>query len=146
MNAKVVRDILAPLDGQSFESREDVETAVFPLWAKSPTVLAGEGHRDLVDRLIRARWVDFVQGKWKFFLPNTTELLYQPQIIIEKESEPLNEKFVLSVEPSDWTPSIEIEVSDVQLLVSEGVKRLINLGLLQLTTLGLKAKSAKIKL
>ncbi len=69
MNAKSVRDILASLDGKVFETREAVEDAVFPMWAKLSAVFHGEGHRDLVDRLVSARWVEFIQGKWKFFLP-----------------------------------------------------------------------------
>lgn len=69
MNAKSVRDILASLDGKVYETREAVEDAVFPMWAKLSAVFHGEGHRDLVDRLINARWLEFIQGKWKFFLP-----------------------------------------------------------------------------
>ena len=69
MNAKSVRDILASLDGKVFETREAVEDAVFPMWAKLSTVFHGEGHRDLVDRLVSARWLEYIQCKWKFFLP-----------------------------------------------------------------------------
>lgn len=69
MNAKSVRDILATLDGKVYETREAVEDAVFPMWAKLSTVFHGEGHRDLVDRLVSARWLEYIQGKWKFFLP-----------------------------------------------------------------------------
>ena len=69
MNAKKVRDALASLDGKLFESKEAVENAVFPLFSPLTALFHGEGHRDLVDRLISARWLEVVKGKWVLSLP-----------------------------------------------------------------------------
>ena len=69
MKSKKVRDALVSLDGKSFDSKEDVENAVYPLFSSLTTIFHGEGHRDLVDRLIAARWLEVVNGKWNLSLP-----------------------------------------------------------------------------
>jgi len=70
MKSKRVRDAIASLDGMSFNCREAVEDAIFPLYSPLTEVFHGEGHRDLVDRLIRTRWLEVVQGKWTLTLPS----------------------------------------------------------------------------
>jgi len=69
MKSKGVRDALASLDGMVFASKEAVEDAIFPLYGKLQEYFHGEGHRDLVDRLINARWLEVEKGKWKLTLP-----------------------------------------------------------------------------
>ena len=69
MKSKKVRDALVSLDGKSFDSKEDIENAVYPLFSSLTTLFHGEGHRDLVDRLINARWLEVVNGKWQLSLP-----------------------------------------------------------------------------
>ena len=70
MNSKLVRDALVSLDGSVFATKEAVEDAVFPLYGPLQPLFQGEGHRDLVDRLERARWLTFVKGKgWMLDLP-----------------------------------------------------------------------------
>jgi hypothetical protein len=81
MNAKVVRDALVSLDGKSFNSREEAENAIYPLYAqaKLTAMFTGEGHRDLFDRLERARWVENLKGKWTFTLPPEEKFVSLPQ-------------------------------------------------------------------
>jgi len=69
MKSKIIRDALVSLDGMFFDSKEDVENAVYPLFRKLQEFFQGEGHRDLVDRLINARWLEVVKGKWLLTLP-----------------------------------------------------------------------------
>jgi hypothetical protein len=70
MNSKLVRDALASLDNAVFTTKEAVEDAVYPLFSPLQALFQGEGHRDLVDRLLRARWLEFVRGKgWILTLP-----------------------------------------------------------------------------
>ena len=79
MNAKIVRDALASLDGKVFDCKQDIEDAVFPLYNSLTSVFHGEGHRDLVDRLIRARWLEVVNGKWTLSLPPIEKFtIYDP--------------------------------------------------------------------
>jgi hypothetical protein len=82
MNAKLVRDALASLDGQSFNSREEAEDAIYIPYSKAGlhAVFTGEGHRDLFDRLERTGWVRRQAGtnKWIFALP-TEDKLYKPE-------------------------------------------------------------------
>jgi hypothetical protein len=69
MKSKNVRDALASLDGKFFDTKEDIEDAIFPLFGKLQDFFHGEGHRDLVDRLINAKWLEVVKGKWQLTLP-----------------------------------------------------------------------------
>src|SRR5277367_5689127 len=87
MNAKIVRDAIAHLDGKVFECKQEIEDAVFPVFGKLQSMFTGEGHRDLVDRLIRARWVE-VEGKnWKVTLPALKK--FEPA---KEDSKPVNEQ------------------------------------------------------
>lgn len=69
MNSKIVRDALASLDGKKWKTREDVEDSIFPLFGPLTAIFNGESYRDLVDRLIRARWLEYVKGEWNLVLP-----------------------------------------------------------------------------
>jgi len=68
-NARLVRNTLAALDGERYNSKEDVENAVYPVFGPLTSIFQGEGHRDLVDRLIGAKWITVVDGKWTVKLP-----------------------------------------------------------------------------
>lgn len=95
MNAKIVRDTIAHLDGKIFECRQDIEDAVFPVFGKLQSMFTGEGHRDLVDRLIRARWIE-VEGKnWKVTLPVASK--FAPV----EDAKPVNEQEFQSPEDQD---------------------------------------------
>jgi hypothetical protein len=82
MKSKRVRDALISLDGNSFNCREAVEDAIFPLFSQLQEVFPGESHRDLVDRLIRSRWLEVAKGNWQLTLPDASKF----PGIIEAES------------------------------------------------------------
>ena len=90
MKSKNVRDALASLDGKFFETKEAVEDAIFPLFGKLQEFFHGEGHRDLVDRLINARWLEVVKGKWQLTLP-TPEKFTMP--VDTQTPEPITSAF-----------------------------------------------------
>ena len=73
MKSKRVRDALISLDGNSFNCREAVEDAIFPLFSPLQEVFPGESHRDLVDRLIRSRWLEVAKGNWQLTLPDPSK-------------------------------------------------------------------------
>jgi hypothetical protein len=57
MNKVRVQQALSPIKGKIFTDRESLENAVFPLFGPLQSIFEGEGHRDLVDRLIGAQWI-----------------------------------------------------------------------------------------
>jgi hypothetical protein len=81
MKSKRVRDALASLDGMVFNSKEAIEDAIFPLFSKLQDMFHGEGHRDLVDRLINAKWLEVVKGKWQLTLPAPEKFGTEPAIV-----------------------------------------------------------------
>jgi len=110
-NAKLVRDAIASLDGKIFATKQEVEDAIYPLWAKLSIVFHGEGHRDLVDRLISARWLEALgAGKgWKFFLP-APEKFATPV-----PDETATEKVAAPAEPPILPAARTFKVQDVSL-------------------------------
>jgi hypothetical protein len=97
MKSKRVRDALVALDGQSFNCREAIEDAIFPLFAPLQEVFPGESHRDLVDRLIRARWLEVAKGNWQLTLPDPNKF----PGIIESES---------AIESQPTTPAYDVSM------------------------------------
>lgn len=131
LNAKIIYEAIKSLDGRKWNSREELEDAIFPLYGDLSSIFHGEGHRDLVDRLINARWVDIVAGQFMLFCPfefsnKTVQRLVDWRIKSSPEE------------------LVELYVSELQLLLKlienpEGVaifdenegKRLVELGLIK---------------
>jgi hypothetical protein len=130
MNARNIRDAIASLDQKSFNTREEAEDALYPLFAKAKlsSVFQGEGHRDLFDRLIRVGWVENTKGKWVYSLPSIT--VPTPDTVTTADS------------PKDaaFATELSLTVADIQLLQQIGkpgltmtpaLQNLINAGLVQ---------------
>lgn len=58
-NKQIVLNALLPLKGKSFSDREALDDAFLPFFGPLQNFFHGEGHRDLVDRLIRVGWVTY---------------------------------------------------------------------------------------
>lgn len=98
MKSKKVRDALISLDGKIFDCKEDVENAVYPLFSSLTSLFHGEGHRDLVDRLINARWLEVVKGKWHLSLPPEDKFqTASVHLDIDKDPEPSERKIDINV-------------------------------------------------
>lgn len=74
MKALMVRNAIASLDGTSYTSLEALQDAVLPLFGPLTSLLPGEGHRNLVDRLIAGGWVVREQDTLVVKLPPTSSL------------------------------------------------------------------------
>lgn len=137
-NAKLVRDAIASLDGKTFASKQEVEDAIFPMWAKLSIVFHGEGHRDLVDRLINARWLEPLgAGKgWKFYLPAPEKFVVPaaetPKPVlnfkVQEVSLPPKEEIEITLSIEDITLLNLIEKGEVT-LPGQRLQNLINSGL-----------------
>ena len=94
-NARQVRDALESLNGKIFDSREDFENSLFPIYPQVANLFHGEhhNHRALTDMLIGARWLDVVKGKWVLTLPAPERFSSDAhgQQQPSKSSDPVNE-------------------------------------------------------
>lgn len=64
-NQKAVLAAITPLIGKTYQSKEDLDDAFFPIYGPLQNIFHGEGHRDLVDRLIAAKWITRDQNGYK---------------------------------------------------------------------------------
>jgi hypothetical protein len=156
MNSKIVRDALASLDQKSFNSREEAEDALYVLYAKAKltSVFQGEGHRDLFDRLERARWVENVKGKWVYSLPSLEKFqVAQPEQVTTTNSP---DEIAFASELTLTVDDINLlnQVGKANLQLTPALQNLINAGLVfqtfVLSSKGVEAlkstQSLKIKL
>jgi hypothetical protein len=72
-NTVLIIKTFTPLNGKSFYSKDELEDAVFPLYSRADlsSRFTGEGHRDMVDRLIRSQYVVLEGNKYVVRLPIT---------------------------------------------------------------------------
>lgn len=64
MNKITTYNALLPLKGKTFDTRDELDNAVFPYFGPLQIIFQGEGHRDLVDRLLGAKWIVIENHKY----------------------------------------------------------------------------------
>lgn len=78
-NKQITLNAVLPLKGVTFTDREAMDDAFLPYFAPLQNFFHGEGHRDLVDRLIRCGWitVDRVKGTFTVVLEEGIQVAMQ---------------------------------------------------------------------
>jgi hypothetical protein len=124
LNQQFVQKTLKPLQGLTFISREAIEDAFYPYYGPLQPIFQGEGHRDLVDRLIAAKWItiDLATGHYSVTLSGG---LYPPKgsgLNPSKTPEP--EETLLSGARHNYNnrdqSSTEINYSELQTILEIG--------------------------
>jgi hypothetical protein len=60
---------LQPLNGKTFDSKDDLDDALYPFFGPLQSMFTGKGHRDLADHLLNLGWVKKENGKLVLRMP-----------------------------------------------------------------------------
>lgn len=79
-NAQLIAEKFKALDGKTFKTREDLDNEAYFYFGSLSSIFYGETFRDVVDRMINARWIDNVNGEWIVQLPKFDETKALPTL------------------------------------------------------------------
>jgi hypothetical protein len=118
-NNELIIKTLTPLNGQAFIGREAIEDALFPHFGPLQPLFPGQGHRDLLDKLITVHWVIQEGQKFTVQLPTTkpaTPANPEATIVVETLSE------VPQTTPAPELPEITFDELSALASVGNGVQ------------------------
>ena len=114
MNKQLTYTTLLPLLGKRFKTREELDDAFYPYFGPLQIIFPGEGHRDLVDRLIGAKWIVIENNEWVVKLEDLT---------LADMNKPTVESKILDMLKDEAVPPTEvpeITYQELQMLIDIG--------------------------